>query len=148
MVRQYQQIKARHPEDILLFRIGDFYETFGEDAKQAAEILNITLTRKHVGQGKTLPLAGIPYHALDQYLAKLIRAGRRVAICEQVQDPKDAKGVVQREVVRVVTPGTLIEEGLLEDKTSNFLVAVARSRGNWGLALAELSTRRAGRDGV
>src|SRR5512133_2168441 len=102
MVRQYQLIKARHPDDILLYRIGDFYETFGDDAKLAAEILGITLTRKHVGKGQTLPLAGIPYHALDNYLAKLIRAGVRVAICEQTQDPKDAKGVVERDVVRVV----------------------------------------------
>ncbi len=140
MVRQYQQIKAQHPDEILLFRLGDFYETFGEDAKQAADLLNITLTRKHIGQGRTLPLAGIPYHALDGYLAKLIRAGRRVAICEQVEDPKTAKGVVRREVVRVVTPGTIIEEGLLEDKANNYLAAVARHQGNWGLALAELST--------
>jgi len=140
LVRQYQQIKAQHPDDLLLYRIGDFYETFGNDAKVAAEILNITLTRKHVGKGQTLPLAGIPYHALDAYLAKLIRAGRRVAICEQVQDPKEAKGVVRREVVRVVTPGTLVEENLLEDKAGNYLVAAARHGGNWGLALAELST--------
>jgi DNA mismatch repair protein MutS len=140
MVRQYQQIKARHPEEILLFRLGDFYETFGEDAKTMASILNITLTRKHIGQGRTLPLAGIPWHALDGYLAKLIRAGRRVAICEQVEDPKLAKGVVAREVVRVVTPGTLLEENLLEDKASNYLAAVARHKGNWGLAVAELST--------
>jgi DNA mismatch repair protein MutS len=142
MVRQYQQIKAQHPDDILFFRIGDFYETFGEDAKTAAEILNITLTRKHVGGGKTLPLAGIPYHALDGYLAKLIRAGRRVAICDQVEDAKNVKGkaVVRREVTRVVTPGTVIEDGLLEEKANNYLVAVARHKGNWGLALAELST--------
>ena len=78
MVRQYQRIKAQHPDDILLFRLGDFYETFGDDAKAAAEILNITLTRKHIGSGRTLPLAGIPYHALEGYLAKLVRAGRRV----------------------------------------------------------------------
>lgn len=140
MVRQYQQIKARHPDEILLYRIGDFYETFGNDAKTAAEILGITLTRKHVGKGQTLPLAGIPYHALDGYLAKLIRAGRRVAICEQTQDPKAAKGVVERDVVRVITPGTLIEENLLEDKASNYLVAVARRHENWGLALTDLST--------
>src|SRR5262245_38615623 len=134
MVRQYQQLKAQHPDDLLLFRIGDFYETFGEDAKLAAEILNITLTRKHVGQGRTLPLAGIPYHALDGYLAKLVRAGRRVAICEQMEDPEAAKGIVRREVVRVVTPGTILETGILEEKTANHLAAVARHQGNWGLA--------------
>ncbi len=140
MVRQYQQIKAQHPDEILLFRLGDFYETFGDDARATAEILGITLTRKHIGQGRTLPLAGIPYHALDGYLAKLIRAGRRVAICDQVEDPKTARGVVKREVVRVVTPGTVIEEGLLEDKANNYLAAVARHQGNWGIAQAELST--------
>lgn len=140
MVRQYQQIKAHHPDEILLYRIGDFYETFGEDAKTTAEVLGIVLTRKHVGKGQTLPLAGIPYHALESYLAKLVRAGHRVAICEQIGDPKAAKGVVDREVTRVVTPGTLIEENLLEDKTANYLVAFARHRGNWGLALADLST--------
>ncbi|MCL5271082.1 MAG: DNA mismatch repair protein MutS, partial [bacterium] len=140
MVRQYLQIKANHPNDILLYRIGDFYETFGDDAKAAAEILGITLTRKHIGQGRTLPLAGIPYHALDAYLGRLIRAGRRVAICDQVEDPKTAKGVVRREVTRVVTPGTVIEEGLLDDKAANYLAAVARHQGNWGLALADLST--------
>jgi DNA mismatch repair protein MutS len=144
MVRQYQQIKAQHPDDLLLFRIGDFYETFGDDAKAAAEILGITLTRKHIGQGRTLPLAGIPYHALDQYLARLIRAGRRVAICDQVEDAaapgRDAKAPVRREVTRVVTPGTILESGLLEDKRANYIAAVARHQGNWGLAVAELST--------
>jgi DNA mismatch repair protein MutS len=142
LVRQYQQIKAQHPDDILLYRIGDFYETFGDDAKAASEILGITLTKKHVGAGRTLPLAGIPYHALSGYLAKLVRAGRRVAICDQIGDPKLVKGksVVRREVTRVVTPGTIIEDGLLEEKASNFLAAVARHKGNWGLALAELST--------
>ncbi len=140
MIRQYQQIKANHPDDILFFRIGDFYETFGEDARQTAALLGITLTRKHVGKGQTLPLAGIPYHALDGYLRKMIAAGRRVAICDQVEDPAQAKGVVRREVTRVVTPGTVIEAGLLDDKAANYLAAVARNQGNWGLAYADLST--------
>ncbi len=140
MIRQYQQIKANHPDDILFFRIGDFYETFGEDAREASQILGITLTRKHVGKGQTLPLAGIPYHALDAYLRKLIQAGRRVAICDQVEDARQARGVVRREVTRVVTPGTIIEAGLLDDKAGNYLAAVARHHGNWGLAYADLST--------
>ena len=141
MIRQYQQIKALHPDAILFFRIGDFYETFGEDARTTSQVLGITLTRKHVGQGQTLPLAGIPYHALDGYLARMLRAGHRVAICDQVEDPKASKGVVRREVTRVVTPGTIIEENLLDDKAGNYLVAVARHQGNWGIAYAALSTR-------
>jgi DNA mismatch repair protein MutS len=141
MVRQYLRIKAEHPGEILLFRIGDFYETFGEDAHAASEILGIALTKKHIGNGKTLPLAGIPYHALDAYLGKLIRAGRRVAICEQVEDARDSKGpTVEREVVRVVTPGTVIEERLLDDKSHNYIAAVARQGGVWGLARCDLST--------
>ncbi len=103
MIRQYQQIKANHPDDILFFRIGDFYETFGEDARQTAALLGITLTRKHDAKGQTLPLAGIPYHALEGYQPKMIAACRRVAICDQVEDPAQAKGVVRREVTRVVT---------------------------------------------
>ncbi len=141
MVRQYHRIKAEHPEDILLFRVGDFYETFGEDAQEASAILGITLTKKHVGNGRTLPLAGIPYHALDTYLGRLVRAGKRVAICEQVEDARESKGsTVERAVVRVVTPGTLIEDNLLEDKTHNYLVSIALHRGQWGLARCDIST--------
>lgn len=141
MVRQYHRIKAEHPEDILLFRVGDFYETFGDDAHEASAILGITLTKKHVGNGRTLPLAGIPYHALDSYLGRLVRAGKRVAICEQVEDASESKGsTVERAVVRVVTPGTLIEDNLLEDKTHNYLVTIARHRGQWGLARCDIST--------
>jgi DNA mismatch repair protein MutS len=140
LMRQYQRIKLEHQDEILLFRLGDFYETFGEDAKLAADILNITLTKKHVAKGQTLPLAGIPYHALDNYLRKLIHAGLKVAICEQTEDPKTAKGLVRREVTRVVTPGTVIEEGILDDQSNNYLACVARHQGNWGLALVEMST--------
>lgn len=141
MVRQYHRIKAEHPDEILLFRIGDFYETFGPDAQTTSEILGITLTKKHVGNGRTLPLAGIPYHALDSYLGRLVRAGKRVAICEQVEDAKTSSGAtVERAVVRIVTPGTLIEDNLLEDKTHNYLAAVVLHRGQWGLARCDLST--------
>lgn len=141
MMRQYLRIKAEHPGDLLLYRIGDFYETFGEDAKTASRVLGIALTKKHIGNGQTMPLAGIPYHALDNYLGRLVRAGLRIAICEQIEDAKDAKGpTVEREVVRVVTRGTLIEDNLLEGKSHNFLAAVALHRGKWALAACDLST--------
>ncbi len=141
MVRHYLRVKGEHPNEILLYRIGDFYETFGEDAQETSRILNITLTKKHVGNGRTLPLAGIPYHALESYLGKLVRAGKKVAICEQMEDAKEVKGrPVDRAVVRIVTPGTLIEESLLEDKSHNYLVCAARHAGRWGLARCDLST--------
>lgn len=141
MVRQYLRIKAQHPDEILLYRIGDFYETFGDDAKETSRLLGIALTKKHIGNGRTMPLAGIPYHSLESYLGRLVRAGQRVAICEQVEDARDAKGpTVEREVTRVVTPGTLLEDNLLETKTHNYLAAVARWRGSWGLARCDLST--------
>jgi len=141
MVRQYLRIKAEYPEAILLFRIGDFYETFDDDAREASRILGIALTRKHVGNGRTLPLAGIPHHALESYLGRLVRAGRRVAICDQIEEARDAKGpTVRREVVRVVTPGTLLEDTLLEPAAPNFLAAVALHEGSWALAWCDLST--------
>lgn len=148
MVRQYRQIKAAYPDHLLLYRMGDFYETFNEDAKLAAEVLEIALTRRGQMNGEPMPLAGIPYHALEAYLGKLVRRGIKVAIAEQVEDPKQAKGVVRREVVRVVTPGSLVEATLLEEKRNNFLVAVTRmpaegsrnGRGTWGVALCDVST--------
>ncbi len=140
LVRQYHQIKSQYPNYIVMFRLGDFYEMFNEDAKIASEVLNIALTKKHAGKGKTMPLAGIPYHALDSYLAKLIRAGHKVAICEQLEDPKKAKGLVKRDVVRVVTPGTVVEDTLLSDKANNFLVSVCEKGGIWGVAIVDLST--------
>lgn len=140
MVRQYQAIKAAYPDHLLLFRMGDFYETFNDDAKIAAEVLEIALTRRGQMNGEPMPLAGIPYHALENYLGKLVRRGIKVAIAEQVEDPRQAKGVVRREVVRVVTPGSLIESALLEEKRNNFLVAINRLDGAWGVALCDLST--------
>ncbi len=122
-MRQYRQFKDKYPDYILLFRMGDFYEMFYEDAKIASRVLGIALTSRSKGPS-AIPLAGIPYHALDSYLAKMVRAGRRVAICEQVEDPKQAKGVVKRDVVRLVTPGTLTEENLLEQREGNYLAAV------------------------
>ena len=140
-MRQYHAFKDQYPEYILLFRMGDFYEMFYEDAKTAARELGLALTARSKGP-TAVPLAGIPYHALDGYLARLVRAGHRVAIAEQVEDPKEAKGVVRRDVTRLVTPGTLTEEELLEQREGNYLAAVfaPRDAGDVGLAWVELST--------
>jgi DNA mismatch repair protein MutS len=139
-MRQWHSVKSRHPEHLLLFRMGDFYETFHEDAVEASRILGITLTKRGEENGEPIPLAGIPYHALENYLGRLVRAGKRVAICEQLEDPKKVKGIVKRDVVRVVTPGTLTEDALLDEGRNNFLAAVFRGEGVWGLALTDLST--------
>lgn len=140
LLNQYNRIKAQYREYILMFRLGDFYEMFNEDAKIASQVLDIALTKKSIGKNKTVPLAGIPYHAVESYLARLIKAGYKVAICEQVEDPKLARGLVKREVVRIVTPGTVLEPALLEEKNHNFLVAIHKVRNRWGLAAADLST--------
>jgi DNA mismatch repair protein MutS len=136
---QYLAAKEQHPEALLFFRMGDFYELFFDDAKIAAELLGITLTARSKGDNP-IPMAGVPVRALDNYLKRLVDLGCKVAICEQMQDPKEAKGVVEREVVRVVTPGTLVEDDLLQGAGANFLAAVAqhgraanyrRSKGGW-----------------
>ena len=106
VMKQFREAKKAHPDSIMLFRMGDFYETFDDDAKLTSEILGIALTKRANGAASTVPLAGFPYHALDQHLHKLLKAGHRVAICEQVEDPKLAKGIVKREVVEVLSPGT------------------------------------------
>lgn len=139
-MQQFVYFKQQYPDCLILFRMGDFYEMFFEDAKVAAQILEITLTKRGYHKGEPIPLAGIPYHALESYLAKLIRAGLKIAICEQVEDPKLAKGVVKRDVVRIVTPGTIIESNLLSAKTNNYLVALY-PQGEWfGIAVGDLST--------
>ncbi|HVR08208.1 MAG TPA: DNA mismatch repair protein MutS, partial [Thermoanaerobaculia bacterium] len=129
MVRQYLEIKAQHPDAILLYRMGDFFEMFFDDALKAAPILEVQLTARHRGSDSEAPMCGIPHHALDGYLAKLLAAGLRVAICDQVEDPAKAKGLVRREVVRVVTPGTVSDPGLLDSKQENLLAAVAWKAG-------------------
>ncbi len=140
-MKQYLSIKSQYQHAILLFRMGDFYETFFDDAVIASKELNIVLTARDKGvNGQAVPLAGIPYHALDTYLAKLIRKGHRVAICEQVEDPKQAKGLVKREVVRVITPGTIVEENLLPETANNYLVAISADLGRIGLAAIDTST--------
>ena len=138
--RQYLKIKKEHPNELLLFRMGDFYETFGDDARVASKELDIALTSREMGRGQRVPLAGIPYHALEPYLAKLIRKGHRVAICEQVGDPATSKGLVDREVVRIVTPGTVIEDSLLDGKANNYLAAVAVDGAEAGLAYVDITT--------
>ncbi|MCC5877537.1 MAG: DNA mismatch repair protein MutS, partial [Candidatus Sumerlaeia bacterium] len=141
MMRQYYELKDAHPGTILLFRCGDFYETYGEDAEEAGRLLNIIVTGKAAGADGRIPMAGVPYHAIDTYIARLVRAGKRIAIAEQVEDPKQAKGLVAREVVRVITPGTAMEEGIVEDTANNYLVCLCKTgRGTWGVALADLST--------
>ena len=139
MFRQYRAAKARQPDAILFFRMGDFYEMFYEDARIASQVLGIALTSRSKGENY-VPMAGIPYHAADTYLRRLIRAGYKVAICEQVQDPKEAKGLVARDIVRVVTPGTLTEESMLEARAQNYLAAVLPGESRMGLAWVDLST--------
>ncbi|MDP9180755.1 MAG: DNA mismatch repair protein MutS, partial [Chloroflexota bacterium] len=138
--RQYLEIKRRYPHAILFFRLGDFYETFDEDAELVARELEITLTSRPVSKGERVPLAGIPHHALDSYLAKLIAKGYKVAVCEQTEEAGKGKQVVERAVVRVVTPGTLVEENLLSPASNNYLAAVVADGELAGLAWADVST--------
>ena len=140
MFRQYRSMKAEHPGTILLFRMGDFYEMFYEDAVDASRVLELALTARGKGTAHEAPMCGFPHHQLDPYTARLVRAGRRVAICEQVEDPRKAKGLVRREVIRVVTPGTLTDPGELDEKEPAWIAAVARVAGSPGAAFADLST--------
>ncbi|MBL1320944.1 MAG: DNA mismatch repair protein MutS [Methylophaga sp.] len=142
MMQQYMRIKAENPDYLLFYRMGDFYEMFYDDAHNAAELLDITLTARGNSNGKPIPMAGIPYHAADSYLSRLINKGVSVAICEQIGDPATSKGPVDRQVVRVITPGTLTEEALLDSRNENLLVAVHEEKGSYGLAVAELSSGR------
>ena len=141
MMRQYLEIKSSCPDAILFFRLGDFYEMFLEDAVIASRILDITLTSRNKGSVDEVPLCGIPYHSVQPYLVKLVEAGYKVAICEQVEDPKSVKGIVRREIVRIVTPGLMAEAELLRPKENNYLLALAAGEeGRWGIALLDLST--------
>ncbi|HCC28574.1 MAG TPA: DNA mismatch repair protein MutS, partial [Marinilabiliales bacterium] len=139
-MKQYYSIKAKHPDAILLFRVGDFYETFSEDAIKASEILGITLTRRANGSASFVELAGFPYHALDTYLPKLVRAGQRVAICEQLEDPKLTKNIVKRGVTELVTPGVSVSDNILNHKENNFLASVYIERSLAGVAFLDIST--------
>lgn len=140
LMRQYNSIKGKHPDAILLFRVGDFYETFGRDAIKASEILGITLTRRANGAASFVELAGFPHHALDTYLPRLVRAGQRVAICEQLEDPKTAKKIVKRGVTELITPGVSLNENVLNHKENNFLAAVHIDKKIAGLAFLDIST--------
>src|SRR5215467_11839696 len=145
LMAQYLEIKAAHEGYLLFYRMGDFYELFFEDAPKAAEGLDIALTKRGRHLGQDIPMCGVPVHAAEQYLEKLIRKGFRVAVCEQVEDPAEAKkrgskSVVRREVVRLVTPGTLTEDALLDARSSNILAALGRAGNDFALAAADMST--------
>jgi len=140
LMKQYYSVKAKHPDALLLFRVGDFYETFGEDAIKAAGILGITLTRRANGAASYVELAGFPYHALDTYLPKLVRAGQRVAICEQLEDPKLAKKIVKRGITELVTPGVSLNDNVLAHKENNFLAAIHIDKKAAGVAFLDIST--------
>ncbi len=140
MMKQYNEIKAKHPDAVLLFRVGDFYETFSDDAIAASEILGITLTRRANGAASFVELAGFPHHALDTYLPKLVRAGRRVAICDQLEDPKQTKSIVKRGVTELVTPGVSINDNILNYKENNFLCAIHFAKNQFGIAFTDIST--------
>jgi len=138
VMRQYKNVKDRYEKEIVLFRMGDFYEIFGQDAEQAAPILNIALTARYKGTEKEIPMCGFPHHASRQYVAKLARAGKRVAICDQVGEV--GQGIVDRNVVRVITPGTILDEDVLDSKTNNFLMSLTWKNQQWGLAVCDLTT--------
>jgi DNA mismatch repair protein MutS len=140
LMKQYNAIKAKHPDAMLLFRVGDFYETFNEDAVRASKILGIVLTKRANGAAATMDLAGFPYHALDTYLPKLVRAGQRVAICDQLEDPKTAKTIVKRGVTELVTPGVAFSEKILDHRSNNFLAVLHLQNEEAGLALLDVST--------
>ena len=142
MMQQFLRIKAKHPRDLLFYRMGDFYELFYDDARKAAELLDITLTARGKSAGEPIPMCGVPYHAAEGYLARLVKAGVSVAIAEQIGDPATSKGPVERQVVRVVTPGTLSDEALLDERVDNLLLAICQHKDAYGIAYLDLSTGR------
>jgi len=142
MMRQYLKIKGEHPNELVFYRMGDFYELFYEDAKKAAELMDITLTARGQSGGNPIPMAGIPYHSSEGYIARLVRAGQSIAICEQIGDPATSKGPVDRQVVRIVTPGTLSDDAYLEDRRDNLLAAIFNHRERFGFASLDISSGR------
>jgi DNA mismatch repair protein MutS len=140
LMKQYNAIKVKYPGALLLFRVGDFYETFGQDAITAANVLDITLTKRGNGSASEIELAGFPHHALDTYLPKLVRAGHRVAICDQLEDPRFVKGIVKRGVTELVTPGVSFNDNVLEKKQNNFLASIHVSQTSIGVAFLDIST--------
>ena len=142
MMQQFLRIKAEHPDILLFYRMGDFYELFFDDARKASQLLDITLTARGKSNGEPIPMCGIPYHAADNYLARLIRAGESVALCEQIGDPATTKGPVERQVMRIVTPGTVTDENLLEERRDNFLMAIASFDKHIGIAVLDVGSGR------
>src|SRR5512144_1271347 len=140
LMRQYHSLKQQAPNTLLMFRLGDFYELFFEDAVTAARELEITLTSRNKEKGQPIPMCGVPYHAAEGYIARLIQRGYRVAICDQVEDPRFAKTLVKRELTRIVTPGTLTDAALLRSHENNYLAAVATAGERAGLAHVDVST--------
>ncbi|MBW1971767.1 MAG: DNA mismatch repair protein MutS, partial [Deltaproteobacteria bacterium] len=140
MLQQYLQIKERYPDAILFFHIGDFYEMFFEDAEIGSKILEITLTSRNKKDQTPVPLCGVPYHSARPYIMKLIQAGYKVALCDQVEKPDPSKGIVKREVVQVITPGTLLEIGDLDEKSNNYLISIFYEDNQFGIAIADVST--------
>lgn len=140
MMEQYLKIKEKYRDAILFFRLGDFYEMFFEDAQIAARVLDIALTARNKGGGEKAPMAGVPYHSADSYIARLIDQGYKVAICEQLEDPAEADGLVERDVVRVITPGTIVESDILSDKDNNYLAAIVIYHDNLGFSYIDIST--------
>ena len=140
MMTQYLETKKQYPDCILFYRLGDFYEMFFEDALTASRELEITLTGKDCGLEERAPMCGVPYHALEGYLSKLVQKGYKVAIGEQVEDPKTAKGLVKREVIRVVTPGTITNSQALEESKNNYLMGIVYTDGIFGISVADVST--------
>src|SRR5215472_6410810 len=142
VMAQYLRIKSQYPDTLVFYRMGDFYELFFEDARRAASLLDITLTARGHSSGQPIPLAGVPFHSVESYLARLVRKGESVAICEQIGDPAKSKGPVQREVVRVITPGTVTDEALLDERQDTLVAAIASSAGRFGLAWLDLAAGR------
>src|SRR5690606_6458658 len=142
LMKQFFAAKADHPDVLLFFRMGDFYELFYDDARKAAKLLDITLTQRGQSAGKPIPMAGVPYHAAEGYLARLVALGESVAICEQIGDPATSKGLVERKVVRVVTPGTVTDEALLSERRDTLLMALSRGKNGYGIAWADLAGGR------
>src|ERR1700712_2284190 len=140
LMKQHGEIKAKYPDAVLLFRVGDFYETFGGDAVIASKVLGITLTKRNNGSASSSELAGFPHHSLDTYLHKLVKGGFRVAICDQLEDPKFAKGIVKRGITEMVTPGTATQDKLLEHRSNNFLAAIQLGESVQGIAFLDIST--------
>ncbi len=142
MMQQYLSIKAQQPDKLVFYRMGDFYELFYDDAERASRLLDITLTKRGQSAGKPIPMAGVPYHAAEGYLAKLVRLGESVAICEQIGDPAASKGPVERRIQRIVTPGTVTDEALLDERRDNLLAAVYQQDSTFGLAALDLGSGR------